>query len=166
MSPAGEPRVLVVEDDPVLRHIFQKLLEMNGCRVAVVNDGREGMKTILSFEPLVVLSDWMMPYVDGLELCQAVKTGLGDAAPYFIICSARGEEEDRERAMEAGADDYLVKPCSHAEVVQRVQVGLRAAGNAARVRVLEEELRVTRLELETLRRELERRNPDDEAAAA
>jgi DNA-binding response OmpR family regulator len=168
MKPASESRVLVVDDDPVLRSIYQKLLEVNGWKVAVAADGREGMKAIVSFEPEVVLSDWMMPYVDGLELCQAIKTGLGEEAPYFLLVSARSEPEDRARALAAGVDDYIVKPCDHAEVLQRIQAGFQVTGRAARVRALEEELRVTRLELAAVRRELARRNGDveDEAAAA
>jgi sigma-B regulation protein RsbU (phosphoserine phosphatase) len=167
MNAAAEVRILIVEDDPILQHIFRKLLEMNGYRVEVVGDGREGMKAIVSFEPHVVLSDWMMPEMDGLEMCQAVKTGLGEDAPYFIIISARGEAADRNRAFEGGVDDYIVKPCDHGEVLQRVQVGLRLGSRVARVRSLEEELRVTRLELAALRRELERRDDgSDEAAAA
>ena len=83
------------------------------------------MKAIVSFEPDLVISDWMMPEVDGLELCQSVKTGLREAAPYFILLTAKGEINDKLLALETGADDYLVKPCDQGELMARVRAGLR-----------------------------------------
>src|SRR5439155_20217556 len=100
--------------------------EAEGYQVALAPDGREGMKLIVSFEPHLVLSDWMMPHVDGLELCQSVKTGLREQAPYFVLITARGEVNDRLLALETGADDYLVKPCDHGEILARVRSGVRA----------------------------------------
>jgi sigma-B regulation protein RsbU (phosphoserine phosphatase) len=88
-------------------------------------DGREGMKSIVTFEPDLVISDWMMPEVDGLELCQSVKTGLKEAAPYFILLTAKGEVNNKLLGLETGADDYLVKPCDPGELMARVRAGLR-----------------------------------------
>jgi sigma-B regulation protein RsbU (phosphoserine phosphatase) len=132
--------VLVVEDDPNFCAVLQKRLAHEGYRVEIAPDGREGMKAIVTLEPDLVLSDWMMPYVDGLELCQAVKTGLGNAAPYFILLTARGDVSERLMALETGADDYLVKPCDMTEILSRVRTGVRLMQLAAQVRTLQSEL--------------------------
>jgi two-component system OmpR family response regulator len=72
-----------------------------------------------------VISDWMMPQVDGLELCQSVKTGLRESAPYFILLTAKGELSDRLLGLETGADDYLAKPISVRELKARVNAMFR-----------------------------------------
>ena len=125
MKTTSEIRILVVEDDHFFQRVLQKRLTKEGYQVIVANDGREGMKEIVANEPDLVISDWMMPEVDGLELCQAVKTGLRDAAPYFVLLTAKGEISDKLLALETGADDYLVKPCDQGELMARVRAGLR-----------------------------------------
>ena len=125
MKAPSDVRILVVEDDPFFQRVLQKRLEVEGYQVVVASDGREGMKAIVAHEPDLVISDWMMPVVDGLELCQSVKTGLREAAPYFILLTAKGEINDKLLAIETGADDYLVKPCDHGELMARVRAGLR-----------------------------------------
>ena len=117
--------VLVVEDDPFFQRVLQKRLASEGYQVAAATDGREGMKMIVTFEPDLVISDWMMPEVDGLELCQSVKTGLRESAPYFILLTAKGEINSKLLALDTGADDYLVKPCDQGELMARVRAGLR-----------------------------------------
>ena len=125
MKAISETRVLVVEDDEAFRRILERRIEAEGYTVATAIDGREGMKAIVTFDPHLVLSDWMMPYVDGLELCQSIKVGLKEAAPYFILLSARGEVDERVLGLETGADDYLVKPCDPTEILARVRAGAR-----------------------------------------
>jgi phosphoserine phosphatase RsbU/P len=114
-------------------------------------DGREGMKAIVSFEPDLVISDWMMPEVDGLELCQSVKTGLGEAAPYFILLTAKGEISDRLLGLETGADDYLVKPCDQGELMARVRAGLRIVSLTQELRGAVNELKLANAELSAMR---------------
>jgi CheY-like chemotaxis protein len=125
VKPPNEIKVLVVEDDPFFQRVLQKRLQVEGYQVQTASDGRAGMQAIVMFEPDLVISDWMMPEVDGLELCQSVKTGLKDAAPYFILLTAKGELSDRLLGLETGADDYLIKPCDQAELMARVRAGLR-----------------------------------------
>ena len=125
MKPAGDVKVLIVEDDPFFSRVLQKRIAGEGYQVQSAADGREGMKLIVTFEPDLVVSDWMMPEVDGLELCQSVKTGLREAAPYFILLTAKGEIDDKLLGLETGADDYLIKPCDHGELMARVRAGLR-----------------------------------------
>ena len=125
MKQPAEVRVLIVEDDPFFQRILMKRLAAEGYQVLTAGDGREGMKAIVAHEPDLVISDWMMPEVDGLELCQSVKTGLGEAAPYFILLTAKGEISDKLLGLGTGADDYLVKPCDQGELLARVRAGLR-----------------------------------------
>lgn len=148
MKPNAEIKVLVVEDDPFFQRVLQKRLTVDGYQVQTAADGREGMKAIVSFEPDLVISDWMMPEVDGLELCQSVKTGLGENAPYFILLTAKGEISDRLLGLETGADDYLVKPCDQGELMARVRAGLRIV-------LLSQELRRTVAELRAANAALE-----------
>ena len=156
MRAPGEVRILVVEDDPYFQRVLQKRLEAEGYRVLTAADGREGMKAIVAFEPELVISDWMMPQVDGLELCQSVKTGLREAAPYFILLTARGEINDKLLALETGADDYLVKPCDQGELMARVRAGLRIVLLTKDVRKVAHELRAVSSELAEARGEIAR----------
>lgn|GEM_PF-1329396 len=134
-------RILVVDDDPFFLRVLEKRFGAEGFTVRTATNGREGMREIVASEPHIVVSDWMMPEVDGLELCQSVKTGLRDAAPYFILLTAKGELSDRLLGLETGADDYLVKPCDHAELMARVRAGLRIVGLTADLRRTVAELR-------------------------
>ena len=122
---ARDIKLLVVDDDPFFVRVLEKRFGAEGFQVMSAADGREGMKVIVTFEPDLVISDWMMPEVDGLELCQSVKTGLREAAPYFILLTAKGEIDDKLLGLETGADDYLIKPCDHGELMARVRAGLR-----------------------------------------
>ena len=123
--PGDTARILIVEDDPFYRRVLEKRLAGEGHEIFTAADGREGMRIIVSAEPDLVLSDWMMPEVDGLELCQSVKTGHKDAAPYFILLTAKGELNDKLLGLQTGADDYMIKPCDHGELIARIRAGLR-----------------------------------------
>jgi phosphoserine phosphatase RsbU/P len=152
----AEIKVLVVEDDPFFQRVLSKRLLAEGYQVFTAADGREGMKAIVSFEPDLVISDWMMPEVDGLELCQSVKTGLREAAPYFILLTAKGEISNKLLALDTGADDYLVKPCDQGELMARVRAGLRIVLLSQELRAAVEELRVANADLQGARTEVER----------
>ena len=147
MKQPGEIKILIVEDDPFFQRVLQKRVAGEGYQVMVAADGREGMKNIVAFEPDLVISDRMMPEVDGLELCQSVKTGLKEAAPYFILLTAKGEISSRLLGLETGADDYLVKPCDPGELMARVRAGLRIV-------LLNQELRETMGQLKLANAEL------------
>lgn len=149
MKSTPDIRILIVEDDPFFQRVLHKRLSAEGYQVQAASDGREGMKAIVTFVPDLVISDWMMPQVDGLELCQSVKTGLGDAAPYFILLTAKGEISDKLLALDTGADDYLVKPCDQGELMARVRAGLRIV-------LLTQDLRQSAVELERLQAEVKR----------
>ncbi|MBI5169709.1 MAG: response regulator [Candidatus Eisenbacteria bacterium] len=153
MKATADVRILVVEDDQFFQRVLQKRLAAEGYQVMTAGDGRDGMKAIVSFEPDLVISDWMMPLVDGLELCQSVKTGLRESAPYFILLTAKGEISDKLLALETGADDYLVKPCDMGELLARVRAGLRIVLLAQDLRRTALESRGASAELAALRSE-------------
>jgi len=155
-----EAKLLIVEDDVFFQRVLQKRLESEGYRVMVAADGREGMKAIVTWEPDLVLSDWMMPEVDGLELCQSVKTGLREAAPYFILLTAKGELSDKLLGLETGADDYLVKPCDHGELLARIRAGLRIIRLTQQLRGAVGELQMANAELSSTRDTLDRLRED------
>jgi len=157
MKATGDIKVLVVEDDPFFQRVLEKRLRIEGYQVLTAADGREGMRHIVAAEPDLVISDWMMPEVDGLELCQSVKTGLREAAPYFILLTAKGEISDRLLGLETGADDYLVKPCDHGEIMARVRAGLRIVLLHQELRSTVANLKLANAELEGARAELRRR---------
>ena len=154
MKAKPDIRILVVEDDPFFLRVLVRRLEAEGYQVQSATDGREGMKAIVTFEPDLVISDWMMPQVDGLELCQAVKVGLKDTAPYFILLTAKGEISDKLLALDTGADDYVVKPCDQGELMARVRAGLRIVLLTQGLRQAAVELAALRAEVERVRREL------------
>jgi DNA-binding response OmpR family regulator len=151
VTPPVETRVLIVEDDPLLLRILQKRVSNEGYTVAVAGDGREGMKAIVTFEPDVVISDWMMPEVDGLELCRSVKSGLREAAPYFILLTAKGEISDKLLALQSGADDYVVKPFDQGELMARIRAGARIVSLTQELRRTVADLQVALAELELSR---------------
>ena len=149
-------KILVVEDDPVFSRVLERRLKNEGYQVSLAVDGRDGMKQIVTFDPDLVISDWMMPHVDGLELCQSIKTGLREAAPYFILLTAKGEISDRLLALETGADDYLIKPCEQGELMARVRAGLRNVLLARQLRRVLIELQAARAELDETRTRIRR----------
>jgi DNA-binding response OmpR family regulator len=147
VKPAGDVKVLIVEDDPFFQRVLQKRIAGEGYQVMTAADGREGMKAIVTFEPDLVISDWMMPEVDGLELCQSVKTGLREAAPYFILLTAKGEISDKLLGLQTGADDYLIKPCDQGELMARVKAGVRIVSLTQELRRTVADLQVANAEL-------------------
>ena len=152
----GDFRVLVVDDDRFFLRVLEKRFLAEGYEVRTAADGREGMAAIVTWEPDLVISDWMMPEVDGLELCQAVKTGLREAAPYFVLLTAKGELSDQLLGLDTGADDFLVKPCDHAELMARVRAGLRIVKLTRELRRAVSELTEANAHLKGAREELMR----------
>ena len=156
MKPPAEIRILILEDDPAFQRVLQKRMAGEGYQVAVAADGREGLKLIVSFEPDLVICDWMMPEVDGLEVCQSVKTGLKEAAPYFILLTAKGEISHKLLALDTGADDYLVKPCDPGELLARVKAGLRLVLLNQQLRQAAAQLHLANAELFSMRDTMKR----------
>jgi len=120
---AGIP-VVIAEDDPVSRELVCSLVKKWGFPSIITQDGREAMAALRAEEgAAIALLDWMMPGMDGLEVCKRVRES--GKPIYVILVTARGAKENIVEGLRAGADDYLVKPYDKEELFARVQVGLR-----------------------------------------
>ena len=119
------PTVLIIEDEEAIVTLLRYNLEREGFQVAVARDGEEGLAALSERPPDFAVVDWMLPYVSGLELCRQIRRRPETRQLPIIILTARGEEADRVRGFEAGADDYVAKPFSPGEFVARVRAVLR-----------------------------------------
>lgn len=129
--PADRPTVLVVEDEPAQREILAYNLEAEGFAVERAEDGDEALLLFEETEPDLVVLDWMLPGVSGIEVCRRLKSRADTRDVPIIMISARSEEVDRVRGLETGADDYVVKPYSVVELMARVRANLRRVRPAA-----------------------------------
>jgi diguanylate cyclase (GGDEF)-like protein len=118
-------RVLVADDDRSTRLIQERILKNEGFEVLLAGDGLEAWNIVCTQSPDLVLCDWMMPGLDGVDLCRQIKSDPFLRAIYVIIVTAKGQGEDKVLALEAGADEFLTKPVDVAELKARVKVGLR-----------------------------------------
>ena len=125
------PTVLVAEDEPAQREILAYNLEAEGFRVLRAADGEEALLLIAEGAPDIVVLDWMMPRLSGLEVCRRLRRRPETRAIPVIMLSARSEEAERVRGLETGADDYVTKPYSVAELLARVRAQLRRVRPAA-----------------------------------
>jgi sigma-B regulation protein RsbU (phosphoserine phosphatase) len=130
--------ILVAEDDNVSRRILHRNLTRLGHTVAEAGNGAEAW-TILQRESIrIVVSDWMMPEMSGLELCRRVRARTDANYIYFILLTARQGDENHREAMAAGVDDFLTKPLDREELETRLRVAERILGFATQVRQLKE----------------------------
>lgn len=131
-------KILAVEDDPVARAVLHQALLRLGHEVVEAKDGAEALR-LLENEPVrLIVSDWMMPELDGLGLCRAVRNRVNADYVYFILLTSREADVDNQReAIEAGVDDFLTKPLDLQEIWMRLRVAERILRYATEVRQLE-----------------------------
>jgi len=122
---AVKPSVLIVEDETGLVELLRYNLERAGFDVGVAGDGEEAMTAIAEHRPDLVLLDWMLPLMSGIEVCRQIRRQADTANLPIIMLTARGEEGDRIRGLDAGADDYVAKPFSPTELISRIRAVLR-----------------------------------------
>ena len=118
-------KILVVEDDPEIAALIQSTLAREGFEVQACGDGVTAIAQCQEWQPMVIVLDWMLPGLDGLEVCARVRQAPGPVDPFILMLTARGEELDRIIGLSTGADDYLVKPFSPRELVARIRALLR-----------------------------------------
>ncbi len=121
------PLVLVVEDEAPLVTLLRYNLEKEGFEVAEAADGEEALTRIAERRPDVVLLDWMLPLVSGIEVCRRLRRMPQTRMLPVVLLTARGEEADRVRGLDSGADDYIAKPFSLRELVARLRAVIRRA---------------------------------------
>lgn len=125
-----QAHILLVEDEAAQREILAYNLQAVGHRVSAAADGEEGLLLATEDPPDVIVLDWMMPNMSGIELCRQLKSRKETRSIPIIMLSARAEESDKVRGLDTGADDYVVKPYSVQELVARVGAQLRRASPA------------------------------------
>lgn len=133
----SSPSVLVVEDEPAQREVLAYNLEAQGFRVAQADNGEEALLLVAEETPDLIVLDWMLPNVSGIEVCRRLKSRPETKGVPIIMLSARSEEVDLVRGLETGADDYVVKPYSVAELMARVRTQLRRTRPASQGEILE-----------------------------
>ena len=127
-------RALIADDDPVTRAILVKALKPWNMEVTVATDGNEAWSALSSGPPPeIAIVDWMMPGMDGIELCRRIREYPALAGIYVILLTGRGSRMDLVAGLDAGADDYMVKPIDTEELRARVQVGVRVANLQGRL---------------------------------
>jgi len=119
-------KVLIAEDDVVSRRMLQVFLLRWGYQVEMATDGAEAWRALENGDPpRLAIIDWMMPVIDGIEICRRVREAGRPLPAYIILLTARGGNEDIVRGLNAGADDYITKPFNREELRARVSVGVR-----------------------------------------
>ena len=142
VSPARSPRVLIADDDPSVLLLLTTLLEKWGYEVIAAPDGAQAWAALQADDaPRLAILDWLMPGLDGLEVCRRARGLRPSEPPYLILLTGRGAREDLVAGLEGGADEYLIKPVAPEELQARVHAGWRLvelqAGLAEQVRQLE-----------------------------
>jgi len=136
-------RILIAEDDLVSRKMLEATLARWGYEVIVTSDGAEALRALKAPDaPRVAILDWMMPGLDGVDVCRQLRAASPAEPAYVILLTAKGNKTDIVNGLDAGADDYIIKPFDRDELRARLQAGLRIVALqstvAARVRELED----------------------------
>lgn len=119
-------KILIAEDDEVSRRMLQVFLLRWGYEVVIARDGEEAWRVLESADaPKLAIMDWMMPVLDGVEICRRVRLAPRASPAYLILLTARGDNQDIVRGLDAGADDYVTKPFNQDEMRARLNVGVR-----------------------------------------
>ncbi len=134
--------ILIAEDDPVSRLLLEKTLVKAGYEVASVTNGREALESFSKKFYPIVLTDWMMPEMDGLQLCNAIRKNISTGYVFIFLLTARGSTDDMVAGLEAGADDYLTKPFNRAELIARLKTATRILDLEKSLKDANEEIRI------------------------
>ena len=126
-----KPHILVVEDEPPLVEVLRYNLEKEGYLVDVAEDGAAALERVRGSTPDLIILDWMLPELSGIEVCRQLRADPDTKEVPVIMLTARGEEADRVKGLASGADDYVVKPFSPAELLARVRAVLRRSTTSA-----------------------------------
>lgn len=118
-------QILVIDDDLVMRLVLKKTLQEQGYEVIIAKNGKEGIELAQKHYPALVICDWLMPEVDGLDVCAQIKQDPNLSSTFFILLTSRSAVEDKVKALDSGADDFLSKPIEKIELIASVRAGLR-----------------------------------------
>ncbi len=121
------PKILIADDEPHIRLLLEQTLEEledEGVKLIIVNNGEDALEAIKTEKPELVFLDIMMPKMNGFEVCHAVKNDLGMKDVYIVILTAKGQEFDKQRGSDVGADIYMTKPFNPDEIVEKAREAL------------------------------------------
>lgn len=122
-------KILIADDDQTTRRILLAILEKKGFEVLCCSDGSEALRALQAADaPKLAILDWMMPGLDGVDICRTLRASAGASQPYLILLTCKGYQEDVVSGLASGADDYIVKPFSADELLARLKVGQRVLG--------------------------------------
>lgn len=113
--------ILIVDDEPYMQRSLSFVFRKEGFKVEVASNGEEALKKTKEFKPKIVFLDLMIPKINGFDVCRAIKSDKELRDSHVIILTAKGQEVDKERGLSAGADDFITKPYSPKEVVDKVR---------------------------------------------
>lgn len=134
-----QTRILIAEDEPAQAEVLKYNLEAAGYEVSIAPDGAEALLRIAENRPDLLVLDWMLPEVSGIEVCRQLRKNDAFRDLPIVMLTARGEEDDRIRGLDVGADDYMVKPYSPGELLARINAVMRRARPALTGETLEYE---------------------------
>ena len=145
-------KIFIIEDETSIIQLVQHNLEKDGFIVSSAINGNEGLKDLKKFEPNLLLLDWMLPDLSGIEICKSIRKDTSFKNLPVIMLTAKGEEEDKIKGLDSGADDYLTKPFSYNELLARIKAILRRSDPKTVSDILEfDDLRLDRLEKRVFR---------------
>jgi len=149
-------KIFIIEDETSIIQLVQHNLEKDGFIVSSAINGNEGLKDLKKFEPNLLLLDWMLPDLSGIEICKSIRKDTSFKNLPVIMLTAKGEEEDKIKGLDSGADDYLTKPFSYNELLARIKAILRRSDPKTVSDTLEfDDLRLDRLEKRVFRDTIE-----------
>uniref|UniRef100_B8HJR9 Response regulator receiver modulated serine phosphatase n=1 Tax=Cyanothece sp. (strain PCC 7425 / ATCC 29141) TaxID=395961 RepID=B8HJR9_CYAP4 len=141
-------QILLIDDDRILQRILQKTLQEQGYDVSLASSGEAGLELVKHTHPQLIICDWLMEGMDGLEVCQRIKTDPDLDHPFFILLTSRSAVEDRVQGLNTGADDFLSKPIDPSELIARVRAGLRLYQSNQELKQLAQDLQLQKQRLE------------------
>ncbi len=134
-------RILIADDDQTTRRILLAILNKKGFEVVCCSDGKEALLALQAEDaPKLAILDWMMPGMDGVDICRALRTSDAPSQPYLILLTCKGYQEDVVSGLGSGADDYIMKPFNSDELLARIKVGQRVLGLQSALAARVEEL--------------------------
>ena len=149
-------KIFIIEDEPSIVKLLTYNLEKEGFIVGFSDNGNEGLKSLKNFDPDILLLDWMLPDLSGIEICSLIKKNEKLSKIPIIMLTARGEEEDKIKGLDSGVDDYMTKPFSFKELLARIKALLRRSKPNSISNILEfEDLKLDRLEKRVYRKKTE-----------
>jgi len=145
-------KIFIIEDEQAIIELVKYNLEKEGYRVSYSNKGDSGISEIKQIEPDLILLDWMLPDISGIEVCKILKKDKKLRSIPVIMLTAKGEEEDKIRGLDSGADDYMTKPFSHLELKARINAILRRSkAESFKDEIIYKDLKINRIERKVFR---------------